>query len=93
MSRISTTAHRSRLQAFSAATLVALTALIGAAWMTISTPDDGPAVIQLERVVVEGTRTAETAEVKQLPRVVVTGRRDAAADGIQVAAAGTTGLR
>ncbi|KQY85414.1 hypothetical protein [Pelomonas sp. Root1444] len=86
MNRISTTTSRTRLQAASAAALVALTALTGAAWMTISAPDDGPAVIQLERVVIEGTRS-HTAEVKQLPRVVVVGRRDASADGAQVASA------
>ena len=92
MNRISTTTQRSRAQAFGAAALVALTALTGATWMTISAPDNGPAVIQLERVVIEGSRTSAVAEVQQLPRVVVTGRRDAAADGTQVAAA-TTGLR
>jgi hypothetical protein len=86
MNRISTTTSRTRLQAVSAAALVALTALTGAAWMTISAPESGPAVIQLERVVIEGTRT-NTAEVQQLPRVVVVGRRDAAADGAQVASA------
>lgn len=87
MNRISTTTARSRLQAVSAAVLVAMTALTGAAWMTIATPDDGPTVIQLERVVIEGTRTDTTAEVQQLPRVVVVGRRDATADGAQVASA------
>ena len=86
MNRISTTTARSRLQAVSAAVLVGLTALTGAAWMTIATPEDGPAVVQLERVVIEGTRT-NTAEVQQLPRVVVVGRRDASADGAQVASA------
>ena len=91
MNRISTTTTaRSRLQAVSAAALVGLTALTGAAWMTIATPDSGPAVIQLERVVIEGTRTEDkTAEVQQLPRVVVVGRRDATADGAQVASACT----
>jgi hypothetical protein len=87
MNRISTTTARSRLQAVSAAALVALTALTGAAWMSIATPDDGPAVIQLERVVIEGTRTDTMAEVQQLPRVVIVGRRDTAADGAQVASA------
>ena len=88
MNRISTTTSRTRLQAASAAALVALTALTGAAWMTISAPDHGPAVIQLERVVIEGTRAdTMTAEVQQLPRVVVVGRRDASADGAQVASA------
>lgn len=86
MSRISTTtaAARSRLHAVSAAALVAMSALTGAAWMTITAPDHGPAVIQLERVVIEGRRTAE---IQQLPRVVVTGRRDPAADGAQFASA------
>ena len=87
MNRISTTTARSRLQAVSAAALVALTALTGAAWMSIATPDDGPAVIQLERVVIEGTRTDTMAQVQQLPRVVIVGRRDTAADGAQVASA------
>lgn len=85
MNRISTTSHRmARLQAVSAAALVALTALTGAAWMSIATPADGPAVVTLERVVIEGTRTAE---VQQLPRVVVEGRRDRTADGVQLASA------
>lgn len=88
MNRISTTTYRStRLQAASAAILVALTALTGATWMTITAPDQGPAVIQLERVVIEGSRSPAVAEVQQLPRVVVVGRRDAAADGAQMAAA------
>lgn len=92
MTRISTTSHRiARLQAASAAALIALTALTGAAWLTITAPDDGPAVVKLERVVIEGkragTQVAEVAEVKQLPRVVVVGKRNAAADGVQVAAA------
>jgi len=87
MNRISTTTARSRLQAVSAAVLVGLTALTGAAWMTIATPEDGPAVVQLERVVIEGTRADKTAEVQQLPRVVIVGRRDATADGAQVASA------
>ena len=85
MNRISTTTHRTaRLQAVSAFVLVAMTALTGAAWMSIATPADGPAVVKLERVVIEGTRTAE---VQQLPRVVVEGRRDAGADVVQVASA------
>ncbi len=91
MNRISTTtaATRSRLQAFSAIVLVGMTALAGAAWMTITAPEHGPAVIQLERVVIEGTRTPDVtvAGVQQLPRVVVVGKRDAAADGAQVASA------
>lgn len=85
MNRISTTTHRmARIQAVSAFVLVAMTALTGAAWMSIATPADGPAVVTLERVVIEGVRTAE---VQQLPRVVVEGRRDAAADGVQLASA------
>jgi hypothetical protein len=85
MNRITTTSHRmARLQAVSAAALVALTALTGAAWMSIATPADGPAVVKLERVVIEGTRTAG---VQQLPRVVVEGRRNPAADGVQLASA------
>ena len=90
MNRISTTTHRTtRLQAASAAILVALSALTGAAWMTITAPADGPAVIKLERVVIEGRRAEPqtAAMVEQLPRVVVTGRRDTAADGTQVASA------
>ena len=92
MNRISTTTSRtSRLQAVSAAALVALTALTGAAWMTITAPADSPAVVQLERVVVEGRRAdMATAEVQQLPRVVVVGRRDTGADGAQVASADLT---
>ncbi|PTT78875.1 hypothetical protein DBR42_22605 [Pelomonas sp. HMWF004] len=89
MSRISTTSTTSRLHAVTAAVLVALTALTGAAWMTITAPDNGPAVIQFERVVIEGRRSADTttAEVQQLPRVVIVGRRDTSADGTQVASA------
>jgi hypothetical protein len=92
MTRISTTSHRiARLQAISAAALIALTVLTGAAWLTITAPDDGAPLVKLERVVVEGKRAsalvAEVAEVKQLPRVVVVGKRNAAADGVQVAAA------
>lgn len=92
MNRISTTSHRAstRLQAVSAAALVALIALTGAAWMTLTVPADDTPVVQLERVVVEGKRAdAQVAEVKQLPRVVVTGRRDPAADGAQLASAGS----
>lgn len=81
MSRISTTSQRNfRLQAAGAAALVALIALTGATWMTLTAPAEPTAV--LERVVVEGSRT----EVQQLPRVVVTGKR-ATADGTQVASA------
>ena len=87
MHRISTTTARGRLQAVSAAVLVTLTALTGAAWMTIATPEDGPTVIQLERVVIEGKRSEPRAEVQQLPRVVVVGRRDRTADGAQMASA------
>jgi hypothetical protein len=87
MNRLSTTSHRNttRLQAVSAAALVALVALTGAAWMTITAPAEGPAVVQLERVVVEGVRADKVAQVQQLPRVVVVGRR--AADTTQVASA------
>ncbi|MFN3862615.1 MAG: hypothetical protein ACK4R2_14235 [Roseateles sp.] len=85
MNRISTTSHRlARLQAISAAALVALTALTGAAWLSIATPADGPAIVTLERVVIEGSRTPQ---VQQLPRVVVQGRRDPAADGAHLASA------
>jgi len=93
MNRISTTtAHTSRLQAASAAALVVLVALTGATWMTITAPAE-PTVV-LERVVIEGSRTADTtAEVKQLPRVVIVGKRDAAVDGTQVAAAGIGSVR
>lgn len=89
MNRIgTTTAHTSRLQAASAAVLVALIALTGATWMTITGPRDEPTVVQLERVVIEGRRAdVQTAEVKTLPRVVIVGKRDAAADGAQVASA------
>lgn len=89
MNRISTTtAHTSRLQAASAAVLVALVALTGATWMTITGPNEEPTVIKLERVVIEGRRAdVQTAEVKTLPRVVIVGKRDAAADGAQVASA------
>jgi hypothetical protein len=85
MNRISTTtAARNRLQAVSAAVLVALIALTGATWMTITVPVDAPEVIKLDRVVVSGV---STPEMQQLPRVVVVGRRDRAADGAQVASA------
>ena len=88
MNRISTTAYRNRIQAFSAAILVALIALTGATWMTLTVPAETPAVIQLDRVVISGVHTPDTtAEVQQLPRVVVVGRRDTAADGAQVASA------
>jgi len=89
MNRISTTTTRtSRLQAASAAALVALVALTGATWMTITGPSDETPVIQLERVVIEGHRVQpQVAEVQQLPRVVIVGKRDAGADGTQVASA------
>ncbi|MBY0365589.1 MAG: hypothetical protein V3V71_09365 [Roseateles sp.] len=88
MNRISTTAYRHRLQVFSAAVLVALVALTGATWMTLTAPADAHAVIQLERVVIEGRRAdAAAAEVQQLPRVVVTARR-AASVPVLVKAAG-----
>jgi hypothetical protein len=84
MTRISTTTARTtRLQAISAALLVALIALTGAAWMTITVPDDAHPVVTLERVVIEGTRTPDVATVHKLPRVVIEGRR--AMDEVQVA--------
>ncbi|MBW8843688.1 MAG: hypothetical protein JF607_01765 [Burkholderiales bacterium] len=86
MNRISTTAYRNRIQAFSAAILVALIALTGATWMTLTVPAETPAVIQLERVVISGTRTPE-ATVAQLPRVVIEGRRNTAGETTQVASA------
>jgi len=87
MNRISTTSSRNRLQAVSAAILVALTALTGATWMTLTVPAEAPEVIQLDRVVISGVRTTDVADatVEQLPRVVVVGQRDPAADGAQVA--------
>ena len=95
MNRISTTTARAgRLQAASAAALVALVALTGATWMTFTGPSDEPTVIQLERVVIDGRRAdVQTAEVQQLPRVVIVGKRDAAADGAQMASADTGNLR
>lgn len=84
MNRISTTTARTtRLQAVSAAALVALIALTGAAWMTITVPAAESDVVQLERVVISGVSTPE-ATVAQLPRVVIEGRRNA---GTQVASA------
>lgn len=83
MNRISTTtAARSRLQAVSAAILVALTALTGATWMTLTAPAETPEIVKLERVVIEGVSTAAIA---QLPRVVIEGRRTP--DTTQVASA------
>lgn len=88
MNRISTTtAARTRLQAVSAAVLIALTALTGATWMTITAPADAPEIVKLERVVIEGTRAAEPT-IAQLPRVVVEGRRTP--DTTQVASAELT---
>lgn len=86
MNRISTTAYRNRIQAFSAAILVALIALTGATWMTLTVPAETPAVIQLERVVISGVHTPE-ATVAQLPRVVIEGRRNTAGETTQVASA------
>ncbi|HEY8878197.1 MAG TPA: hypothetical protein VIN03_11565 [Roseateles sp.] len=87
MNRISTTTARSsRLQAVSAAILVALVALTGATWMTITGPSDAPEVIKLDRVVISGVSTPET--VAQLPRVVIEGRRTV--DNTQVASADVT---
>ena len=46
MNRISTTTARTaRLQAVSAAALVAMIALTGAAWMTITVPAEAPEVV------------------------------------------------
>jgi hypothetical protein len=87
MNRISTTSARTtRLQAVSAAVLVALVALTGATWMTLTVPADANDVVKLERVVISGVHTPD-AEVAQLPRVVIEGHRTAAADGTQVASA------
>ena len=86
MNRISTTAYRNRIQAFSAAILVALVALTGATWMTLTVPAETPAVVQLDRVVISGARTPE-ATVAQLPRVVIEGRRNTAGESTQVASA------
>ena len=87
MNRISTTATRTaRLQAASAAILVGLIALTGAAWMTITVPAEAPEVVKLERVVVSGVRTPEPT-MAQLPRVVIEGRRNQGSDGTQVASA------
>ena len=87
MNRISTTtALTARLQAASAAVLVALIALTGAAWMTLTAPAAQADVVQLERVVISGVRTPDTvASIEQLPRVVIEGRRSV--DGAQVASA------
>lgn len=87
MNRISTTsALTTRLQAASAAVLVALIALTGAAWMTLTVPAAQSEVVQLERVVISGVRTPDTvASIEQLPRVVIEGRRSV--DGAQVASA------
>ena len=65
MNRISTTSNRTRLQAFSAAILVALVALTGATWMTLTVPAETSPVIQLDRVVIEGRRNTagETTQV------------------------------
>ncbi|MBL8280240.1 MAG: hypothetical protein JNL93_26485 [Pelomonas sp.] len=87
MNRISTTTTRTaRLQAVSAAILVAMIALTGAAWMTITVPAEAPEVVKLERVVVSGVSTPEPT-VAQLPRVVIEGRRNQASNGTQVASA------
>lgn len=87
MNRISTTAHRNnRLQAFSAALLVALVALAGATWMTLTAPAEAPEVIKLDRVVISGVHTPAPS-VAQLPRVVIEGRRNTAGETTQVASA------
>ena len=88
MNRISTTsAARTRLQAVSAAILVALTALTGATWMTLTAPAEAPEIVKLERVVIEGVSTPEVT-IAQLPRVVIEGRRTP--DATQVASAELT---
>ena len=88
MNRISTTTARTtRLQAVSAAILVALIALTGAAWMTITVSAAESDVVQLERVVISGVSTPEPT-VAQLPRVVIEGRRNTGTAGTQVASAG-----
>lgn len=86
MNHITTTTYRNRLQAFSAALLVALVALTAAAWMTLTAPAEAPAVIQLDRVVISGVHTPEPT-VAQLPRVVIEGRRNTAGETTQVASA------
>ena len=87
MNRISTTTARTtRLQALSAAILVALVALTGATWMTLTVPAEANDVVKLERVVIQGVHTPDEG-VAQLPRVVVEGHRSAAADGTHVASA------
>ncbi len=89
MNRISTTTARTtRLQAVSAAILVAMIALTGAAWMTITVPAAESEVVQLERVVISGVHTPDAvASIEQLPRVVIEGRRNQGAAGTQVASA------
>lgn len=91
MNRIPTTTARSaRLQAASAALLVALIALTGAVWTTITAPAATPAVVTLDRVVISGVHTPDTvAGVEQLPRVLVEGRRNTAGTATQVASACT----
>ncbi|HEX2012183.1 MAG TPA: hypothetical protein VJN44_14710 [Roseateles sp.] len=61
--------------------LTAVLAVASAAVMALvladrSAPSERHAVVQLERVVVEGKRAPQT--VAQLPRVVIVGKRDAA---------------
>jgi len=88
MNRISTTtaAARTRLQAVSAAILVAMVALTGATWMTLTVPAETTDIIKLDRVVISGVSTPETvATIEQLPRVVIEGRRTV--DTTQVASA------
>ncbi|WP_457324899.1 hypothetical protein [Roseateles sp. P5_E11] len=89
MNRISTTtaAARTRLQAVSAAILVALVALTGATWMTLTVPAEAPEVVKLDRVVISGVSTPEPT-IAQLPRVVIEGRRTP--DATQVASADLT---
>lgn len=88
MNRISTTAYRHRLQVFSAAVLVALVALTGATWMTLTAPADAHAVIQLERVVIEGRRAVTTTRGSCCTSAAAASARRAASVPVLVKAAG-----
>jgi hypothetical protein len=69
---------------------IAAVATVGAAMLGSSSPAQAE-VVQLERVLIVGKRSATAAEaavVAQLPRVVITGRSTASRDEVQVAAAG-----
>ncbi|MCE4555495.1 hypothetical protein [Pelomonas cellulosilytica] len=89
MNRISTTNRRTaNLQAAAAVALIALVATTGAAWMTLTVPAEGQAIVTLEPVLIEGRRSnaaSDVAELQQLPRVVVVGRRSA--EPVQLASA------